>query len=100
MPPHLDLLAHKKTHNNKPVRNLGIQYMLVLTKIRISLIRCVIQPSSLSVLARDLKTHLFAVGNQRHERIRGVTISWNHAVRIEIQYLFATYLALTANQLQ
>jgi len=36
---------------------------------------------------RDLKTHIFA-GHQRHERIRGVAVSWNLAVQIDI-YLLA-----------
>ena len=50
------------------------------------LIRCVIRPWSLNVLERNLKTRVFA-GHWRHERIRGVTVSRNRAVQIDIRIL-------------
>jgi len=39
--------------SQSPVRRFGTH----------CLVRCVIRPSSLKVLARDFKTHLFAVGH-------------------------------------
>jgi len=49
------------------------------------LICCVIRPSSLNVLAWDLKTHLFAVGHKRHGRVSaGVTSSRYRALHKSI----------------
>jgi len=60
------------------------------------LIHCLIRLSSLDVFRRDLKTHFFA-GHWRHERIRGVTVSRNRAIQIDICLL--TYVTLSGDLL-
>ena len=62
------------------------------------LIRCVIQPSSLNELARDLKTYLF-VGHQRHESISGVTVSRNRAIQVDIYFIYKCIRGLAPSYL-
>jgi len=79
---HLCILSQTKYSaapglSQTPVRRFGTH----------CLIRCVIQPSSPNAFRQDLRTYLFLLDIERYERIRGVTVSHNRAIEIDIYLL-------------